>query len=49
MDSALAISRRRIILCGTDDLTVQLQGGDPAELARVGERRLIEAIRNWAA
>jgi hypothetical protein len=43
------IRRRRLILCGTDDLTLQLQGGDPAELARVGERRVVEAIRTHRA
>ena len=45
---AAAINRRRVVLCGTDDLTVLLQGGDVAELARVTERRLIEAIRRVA-
>ena len=40
----LEIARHRIDLCGTSDLMVQIQGGDPGEGKR---RRLIEAIRWW--
>lgn len=43
------IARRRRILCGVDDLTIMLQGGDRAELAEAGARKLTEAIRRWVA
>ena len=43
------VARRRLILCGCDDLATKLQGGNPAELAMVGHRRLAETIRTWVA
>jgi hypothetical protein len=39
------IMRRRRILCGTDDLTVLLQGGSLVELLRAKDRRVSKAIR----